>query len=67
VLYSVWCDHYVFFRRYGLQDYLTMHLSAVLLFVVLFYVYPLKFLFTALMDELLVHDQAAFSAMVRCS
>jgi hypothetical protein len=30
-----------------------MHLSAVLLFVVLFYVYPLKFLFTALMDELL--------------
>jgi len=30
-----------------------MHLSSVLLFVVLFYVYPLKFLFTALMDELL--------------
>ena len=52
LLYQVWFDHYVFFRRYGLQDYLTMHLSAVLLFVVLFYVYPLKFLFTALMDEL---------------
>jgi hypothetical protein len=28
-------------------------LSSVLLFVVLFYVYPLKFLFTALMDQLL--------------
>jgi uncharacterized membrane protein len=53
LLYSVWCDHYIFFRRYGLQDNITMHLSAVLLFVVLFYVYPLKFLFTALMDELL--------------
>jgi uncharacterized membrane protein len=53
LLYAVWSDHYVFFRRYGLQDNLTMHLSAVLLFVVLFYVYPLKFLFTALMDELL--------------
>ena len=53
LLYSVWCDHYRFFRRYGLQDNLTMHLSAVLLFVVLFYVYPLKFLFTALIDELL--------------
>jgi hypothetical protein len=53
LLYSVWCDHYRFFRRYGLQDNLTMHLSSVLLFVVLFYVYPLKFLFTALMDELL--------------
>jgi hypothetical protein len=53
LLYSVWCDHYRFFRRYGLQDNLTMHLSSVLLFVVLFYVYPLKFLFTAFMDELL--------------
>src|ERR687894_2580032 len=53
LLYSVWCDHYRFFRRYGLQDNVTMHLSSVLLFVVLFYVYPLKFLFTALMDELL--------------
>jgi uncharacterized membrane protein len=53
LLYSVWFDHYIFYRRYGLQDTLTMHLSSVLLFVVLFYVYPLKFLFTALMDELL--------------
>jgi hypothetical protein len=46
-------DHYIFFRRYGLQDNVTLHLSSVLLFVVLFYVYPLKFLFTALMDQLL--------------
>jgi uncharacterized membrane protein len=53
LLYQVWFDQYVFFRRYGLQDNLTMHLSSVLLFVVLFYVYPLKFLFTALIDELL--------------
>jgi uncharacterized membrane protein len=53
LLYQVWFDHYLFFRRYGLQDTFTMHLSSVLLFVVLFYVYPLKFLFTALMDQLL--------------
>jgi uncharacterized membrane protein len=53
LLYAVWFDHYKFFRRYGLQDTLTMHLSSVLLFVVLFYVYPLKFLFTALVDQLL--------------
>jgi hypothetical protein len=53
LLYKVWFDHYLFFRRYGLQDTFTMHLSSVLLFVVLFYVYPLKFLFTALMDQLL--------------
>jgi uncharacterized membrane protein len=54
LLYSVWFDHYLFFRRYGLKDNFTMNLSAVLLFVVLFYVYPLKFLFTALMDQLLL-------------
>lgn len=42
----LWYEHHVFFRRYGLQDPLTVTLNAVLLFVVLFYVYPLKFLFT---------------------
>lgn len=30
-----------------------MHLSAVLLFLVLFYMYPLKFLFTLLANQLL--------------
>jgi hypothetical protein len=53
MLFLVWNEHYKFFRRYGLKDNFTMHLSAVLLFVVLFYVYPLKFLFTAVMDHLL--------------
>src|SRR5918994_32990 len=53
MLFLVWNEHYKFFRRYGLKDNFTMHLSAVLLFVVLFYVYPLKFLFTAVMDQLL--------------
>jgi uncharacterized membrane protein len=43
----IWYEHNVFFRRYGLQDPWTTTLNAVLLFVVLFYVYPLKFLFTA--------------------
>lgn len=43
----IWYEHNIFFRRYGLQDALTTTLNAALLFVVLFYVYPLKFLFTA--------------------
>src|SRR5688572_24678263 len=43
----IWYEHNIFFRRYGLQDPWTTTLNAVLLFVVLFYVYPLKFLFTA--------------------
>jgi hypothetical protein len=44
----VWYEHYLFFRRFGLQDGRTIVLNALLLFVVLFYVYPLKFLFTGL-------------------
>jgi hypothetical protein len=45
LLIVVWREHYIFFRRYGLQDNGTIWLNAALLFVALFYVYPLKFLF----------------------
>jgi uncharacterized membrane protein len=47
LLVWIWYEHNVFFRKFGLQDPYTVALNAVLLFVVLFYVYPLKFLFTA--------------------
>jgi hypothetical protein len=53
LLFGVWLNHYKFFRRYGLQDTITVVLSGVLLFVVLFYVYPLKFLFSTLVDRLM--------------
>ncbi|MEP6993051.1 MAG: TMEM175 family protein [Acidobacteriota bacterium] len=46
LLIVIWREHYVYFRRYGLQDNMTVWLNAGLLFVTLFYVYPLKFLFT---------------------
>jgi uncharacterized membrane protein len=52
LLFLVWFNHYKFFRRYGLQDTTTVVLSGVLLFVVLFYVYPLKFLFSSLVERL---------------
>jgi len=50
LLFFVWFNQYKFFRRYGLQDTITILLNAALLFVVLFYVYPLKFLFSFLID-----------------
>lgn len=53
LLLTLWYEHYKFFRRYGLRDTLTMYLNAVLLFLVLFFVYPLKFRFTLLADQLL--------------
>lgn len=45
VLVGIWYEHNLFFRRYGLQDGYTVLLNSILLFVVLFYVYPLKFMF----------------------
>jgi Endosomal/lysosomal potassium channel TMEM175 len=48
MLVLIWATHNSFFRRYGLQDTWTVLINSVLLFVVLFYVYPLKFLATAL-------------------
>ncbi len=53
LLFLVWFNQYRFFRRYALQDTVTIVLNAVLLFVVLFYVYPLKFLFTMLIDRVM--------------
>jgi uncharacterized membrane protein len=47
VLGWIWFTHYRFFRRYGLEDVRTVMLTLLLLFVVLCYVYPLKFLYSA--------------------
>ncbi|MBP8275147.1 MAG: DUF1211 domain-containing protein [Acidobacteria bacterium] len=48
----IWYEHQQFFRRYGLQDAGTVTINSFLLFVVLFYVYPLKFLTTRLVKPL---------------
>src|SRR4029450_13957034 len=53
LLFQLWWRHFNFFRRYGLEDAPTIALTAVLLFVVLFYVYPLKFVFKLVIDRLL--------------
>ncbi len=43
-LILLWVVHNGFFRRYGLQDGWTVALNSILLFVILFYVYPLKYM-----------------------
>lgn len=47
-LFLIWHQQYLYFRHFGLRDRTCLALNAVLLFTVLFYVYPLKFLFTLL-------------------
>ena len=53
LLFQVWYTQHTFFRRYGMQDAATLILNAILLFLVLFYMYPLKFLFLLLSNEFL--------------
>ncbi|MET3979349.1 putative membrane protein [Mucilaginibacter sp. UYP25] len=51
LLFQIWNNQNVFFRRYGLKDPLTNLLNAILLFVVLIYAYPLKFLTVLLFSD----------------
>jgi uncharacterized membrane protein len=53
LLALIWNSHYKFCRRFGLDDGATRFLTCVLLFLVLFYVYPLKFLFNLSVTELI--------------
>ncbi|HYI13478.1 MAG TPA: TMEM175 family protein [Thermoanaerobaculia bacterium] len=46
ILTWVWHCHHTFFRRYALTNEYTIFLNTVLLFLVLFYTYPLKFIFS---------------------
>jgi uncharacterized membrane protein len=43
MLVWIWHEHSAFFARYPIEDGVTVVLNACLLFVVLFYVYPLKY------------------------
>lgn len=56
LLYTIWYEHYRYSRRYGLDDTVVVALNGALLFVVLFYVYPLKFVFTMFVGTLLGYD-----------
>lgn len=53
VLFLVWHHQYRWFRRYGLEDGATLLLNALLLFVIVFFVYPLKFVFGLVVGLLL--------------
>ena len=52
ILTWVWHVHHTFFRRYALNDEVTIALNMVLLFVVLFYTYPLKYMFSLVTGEI---------------
>src|ERR1043165_4858710 len=51
LLFIFWYRQYLFFRRYGLNDFMTILLNLIYLAVILFYIYPLKFLFSLLISS----------------
>ncbi|MFT3912327.1 MAG: TMEM175 family protein [Ferruginibacter sp.] len=51
MLFTIWYAQNMFFRRFGLHDFSTLILNGIMLFLVLFFVYPLKFLFSAMFSE----------------
>jgi len=46
LLMTFWNAHYRFHRRYGFEDVFTRVMTMAIIVLVLFFVYPLKFLFT---------------------
>src|SRR5881628_3867201 len=51
MLAGIWYAQHTFFRRYGLEDKVTVFLNLTLLFTVLFFVYPMKFLFGEILTD----------------
>ncbi len=60
LLMMIWYEQNIFFRRYGLNDVKTIALNCVLVFLVLFYVYPLKFLFTLIFSRQIYGDHSPY-------
>jgi uncharacterized membrane protein len=51
LLIWLWHEHNTFFRRFNPHDGVTVVINGALLFVILFYVYPLKFMFDSLFSR----------------
>src|SRR5438094_3135685 len=65
LLALIWNGHFKFCRRYGLDDGTARFLTCVMLFLVLFYVYPLKFLFNFSITALFFGGSAQPIAMTQ--
>ena len=66
LLMVIWFQHYIFFIRYGLRDANVVALNTVILFLILFYVYPLKFLFKTLFtlfSGIIRQDQSSINVL----
>lgn len=54
LLLGIWNNHKSFFLHYGMRDSFTQSMNFIFLFVLLFYIYPLKYLFSYVGTGLLI-------------
>lgn len=59
VLVLIWNYHFLFSRRFGLEDGAARVYTCLLLFIVLLYVYPLKFLFGIFINGIILGQVGA--------
>lgn len=64
-LIAIWYAHYIYFRRFGFEDGPTIVINAVLLFVILFYIYPMKFLVGFLITLFFGDGQGVFGNVIQ--
>lgn len=68
LLFNMWRMQFTYFRRYGIEDTKVVMLTGALLFLLLVFVYPLKFIMSSLIDGLvakdLLHDATFHRALV---
>lgn len=51
ILVMCWYYNFLFHRRYGIEDFPITILNSILMFLVVFYVYPLKFLYAFMFSQ----------------
>jgi len=56
VLIAIWYNTFKFHRRFGIEDGYTIFLSSILIFVVLFYIYPLKFMAQIIINMMILKN-----------
>jgi len=64
LIFLIWNNQNIYFRRYGLNNAYVTFLNGLLLFVVLMYVYPLKFLFVALFSQGVYNNHGHMEIMI---
>ena len=56
VLIAIWYNTFKFHRRFGIEDGYTIFLSSILIFVVLYYIYPLKFMAQIIINMMILKN-----------